>query len=199
MGIEPVIAPPGAPVSFPSHCPCAFVATWEWNFTHSIYWTLTRFTLSIIYSSQQLYMLSGILLILKWSLKKLSFLSRVPRGFPGGAVVKESTSHAGDVGLIPEWERSPRGGWQPTPVLLLGKSHGQRSLAAYSPWGHKESNSTEHLWWNFNHPTVGSSLNCTLNKKLKEAKIIRRNLFNRQKFFPFKILCLLDRYYSWKN
>ena len=27
--------------------------------------------------------------------------------------------------------------WQPTPVLLPGKSHGQRSLAGYSPWGHK--------------------------------------------------------------
>ena len=26
---------------------------------------------------------------------------------------------------------------QPTPVFLLGKSHGQRSLAGYSPWGHK--------------------------------------------------------------
>ena len=25
--------------------------------------------------------------------------------------------------------------WQPTPVLLPGKSHGQRSLAGYSPWG----------------------------------------------------------------
>ena len=104
MGIEPVIAPL---VLFPSHCPCAFVATWEWNFTHSIYWTHTRFTLSIIYSSQQLYTLSGILLISKWSLKKLSILSRLPRGFPGGAVVKESTSQAGDVGLIPEWGRSP--------------------------------------------------------------------------------------------
>ena len=30
-----------------------------------------------------------------------------------------------------------RGKWQPTPVLLPGKSHGQRSLAGYSPWGHK--------------------------------------------------------------
>ena len=28
--------------------------------------------------------------------------------------------------------------WQPTPVLLPGKSHGQRSLAGCSPWGHKE-------------------------------------------------------------
>ena len=27
--------------------------------------------------------------------------------------------------------------WQPTPVLLLGKCHGQRSLGGYSPWGNK--------------------------------------------------------------
>ena len=99
---------PGGPSELsPSHCPCAFVATWGWNFTHSIYWTLSKFTLSIVYSSQQLYMLSGISLISKWGLKKLSILSRLPRGFPGGAVVKESTSQAGDVGLIPEWGRSP--------------------------------------------------------------------------------------------
>ena len=36
------------------------------------------------------------------------------------------------VGKIP-WRRK----WQPTPVFLLGKSHGQRSLAGYSPWGRK--------------------------------------------------------------
>ena len=28
---------------------------------------------------------------------------------------------------------------QPTPVFLPGESHGQKSLAGYSPWGHKES------------------------------------------------------------
>ena len=33
---------------------------------------------------------------------------------------------------------------QPSPVFLSGKSHGQRSLAGYSPWGHKESDTTEH-------------------------------------------------------
>ena len=30
-----------------------------------------------------------------------------------------------------------RSNWQPTPVFLPGKSHGQRSLVDYSPWGHK--------------------------------------------------------------
>ena len=33
--------------------------------------------------------------------------------------------------------------WQPTPVFLPGKSHGQRNLVGYSPWGHKQSNMTE--------------------------------------------------------
>ena len=35
--------------------------------------------------------------------------------------------------------------WQPTPELLPGKSHGQRSLIGYSPWGHEESDTTEQL------------------------------------------------------
>ena len=39
--------------------------------------------------------------------------------------------------------RSPwRRKWQPTPVLVTGKFHGQRSLVGYSPWGHKESDMT---------------------------------------------------------
>ena len=43
------------------------------------------------------------------------------------------------VGKIP-WRRK----WHPTPAFLPGKSHGQRSLAGYSPWGCKESDMTEH-------------------------------------------------------
>ena len=40
--------------------------------------------------------------------------------------------------------RSPwRRKWQPTPVFLPRKSHAQRSLAGYSPWGRKESDTTE--------------------------------------------------------
>ena len=31
-----------------------------------------------------------------------------------------------------------KGTWLPTPVFLPGKSHGQRSLAGYNPWGRKE-------------------------------------------------------------
>ena len=35
--------------------------------------------------------------------------------------------------------------WQPTPAFLPGESHGQRSQAGYSPWGHKESDTTKRL------------------------------------------------------
>ena len=35
------------------------------------------------------------------------------------------------------WEDPWKRKWQPTSVLLLGKSHGQRSLMGYSPWDHK--------------------------------------------------------------
>ena len=38
-----------------------------------------------------------------------------------------------------------RSAWQPTPVFLPEKSLGQRSLVGYSPWSHKESDTTEQL------------------------------------------------------
>ena len=53
-------------------------------------------------------------------------------------MVKNPPANAGDVGLIPGLGRSPAGGnWQPTPVFLPEKSHGQRSLAGFSPWHRK--------------------------------------------------------------
>ena len=60
--------------------------------------------------------------------------------FPGGSVVKESACQCRRLGLnlwvgkIP-WRRK----WQPSSVFLPGKSHGQRHLVGYSPWGRKES------------------------------------------------------------
>ena len=43
------------------------------------------------------------------------------------------------------WEDPWRRKWQPTPVFLPGEFHGQRSLAGYSPWGCKESDTTVQL------------------------------------------------------
>ena len=44
------------------------------------------------------------------------------------------------VGKMP-WRRA----WQPTPVFLPREFHGQTSLAGYSPWRHKESDTAEPL------------------------------------------------------
>ena len=61
----------------------------------------------------------------------------VKLGFPGGSVVENPPANAGDVGSIPGQEDPLEKEMQPTPVFLPGKSHGQRSLAGYSPWCHK--------------------------------------------------------------
>ena len=45
--------------------------------------------------------------------------------------------------------------WQPTPVLLPGKSHGWRSLVGYSPWGREESDTTEWLDFHFSLSCIG--------------------------------------------
>ena len=69
-------------------------------------------------------------------------LSGIPRWLSGKEPAYQCRRHGFDpwVGRIP-WRRK----WQPTPVFLPGKSHGQRSLAGYSPWGHKELDTTEKL------------------------------------------------------
>ena len=68
-------------------------------------------------------------------------------GFPGGSDGKESAYNAGDPGLIPGLERSPREGndHPPTPVFIPGEFHGQRSLVGYSLCGSKQLNMTEQL------------------------------------------------------
>ena len=71
----------------------------------------------------------------------------ISRGFPGGAVLRNPPVNAGhtrDAGSIRGSGRSSGEG-NSTPVFLPGEFHGQRSLAGYSTWGHKESDTTEQL------------------------------------------------------
>ena len=64
--------------------------------------------------------------------------------FPGGSAVKNLPANAGDAGSNPGSGGFPgRRKWQPTPLFVPGKSHGQRSLVGYSPWGHTESDITK--------------------------------------------------------
>ena len=86
----------------------------------------------------------------------------VSRGFPGGSVIKNWLANAGDavrsLGQEIPWQRK----WQPIPVSLPEKSHEQRSLAGYSPWGGKESDTTE-----------SSALSCAYVSFPKFTNIIR--------------------------
>ena len=53
--------------------------------------------------------------------------------------------------LTSSWRRQ----WQPTPVLLPGKSHGRRSLVGCSPWGHEELDMTKWLHFHFSLSCIG--------------------------------------------
>ena len=59
--------------------------------------------------------------------------------FAGGSDGKKSACNVEDPGSVPGSGRSPG------EVFLPGESHGQRSLAGSSPWGRKESDTTERL------------------------------------------------------
>ena len=62
---------------------------------------------------------------------------------------------SGITNLLPtgsgEWRRP----WYPTPVLLPGESHGRRSLVGCSPWGRKESDTSERLQFHFSLSCIG--------------------------------------------
>ena len=63
-------------------------------------------------------------------------------GFPGGSDGKKKNPPAMQ---SLSWEDPLRREWLPTPVILPGESHGQRSLEGYRPLGLKELDMTEQL------------------------------------------------------
>ena len=68
------------------------------------------------------------------------------------------------------WRRQ----WQPTPVLLPGKSHGQRSLVGFSPWGREESDMTEWLHFYFSLSCIvegnGNPLQCSCLENPRDGR-----------------------------
>ena len=67
-------------------------------------------------------------------------------GFPGGSDGKESACNVGGLGSIPGLGRSPGGEHgNPLQYYFLENPNGQRGLVGYSPWGHKESDTTDGL------------------------------------------------------
>ena len=109
------------------------------------------------------------LLNLVWRLKgKISKNNYNYSDFPGDSEGKESVN----LPIIQEtwvqslgWEDPWRREWQPTPIFLPGQSHGQRSLADYSPWGCKESDTTDN-WHTLSHTVI-----CKWMSKIKRYKL----------------------------
>ena len=92
-------------------------------------------------------------------------------GFPSGSAVRILKCR--DTGSIPGWGRSPwRRAWQPTPVFLLEKSHGQRSLANYSSWGHEELDTTEAM--RSSSSVQSSTVSSSQNMEATEVSFSRR-------------------------
>ena len=83
-------------------------------------------------------------------------------GFPDASVGKESDCSAedtGDMGSIPASGRSPgEGHGNPLQYSCLQKSYGKRSLTSYSPWGCKESDTTEHTHTHIPYPDYNTNL-----------------------------------------
>ena len=94
-----------------------------------------------------------------WSDLPAAAAACMHKGFPSGSEVKnlpatqDTERYRFDpwVGNIP-WRRA----WQPTPVFLPGKFHGQRNLMGYSPWHCKEPNTTERLTFPFSLSCIHS-------------------------------------------
>ena len=96
------------------------------------------------------------------------------------------------VGTIP-WRRA----WQPTPVFLPGESHGQRSLAGCSPWGCKESDTTERLHFSPNylqHARPCSAwhvwTHLTLTNPSKQQLLLSPLQQQRRQWHPLQYSCL---------
>ena len=91
-------------------------------------------------------------------------------GLPSDFSSKESNCQSRRHGLHPWVGNIPRRRkWQPTPVFMPGKSHGQSSLAGYSPWGGKESDMTYQVN-NNNNKQIYIRKKVRRKKKLNHSK-----------------------------
>ena len=84
-------------------------------------------------------------------------------GFPGGSVVKNSPSNAGDagdVGSLPGSGRSPRiGNGNPLQYSCLGNLMDRGAWGCCNPWGHKESDTTEFVHCQVNSFRINGGIN----------------------------------------
>ena len=136
------------------------------------------------------------------------------KSFPGDASGKESTCQCRRHqrrGFNPWVRKIPwRRKWQPTPVFLHEKSHGQRSLVGYSPWGHKELDTVEHTCMlcelrqavlpvsQFCHPKKELLLPFFLSKESRKLQSLVLNRSLRHSGFHHSIILLRQSSFSVK-
>ena len=94
-------------------------------------------------------------LLVLWVLKNILWPSFIRASWLRICLQCKRSGFVSWVRKIP-WRRK----WQSSPVFLPGKSHGQRSLAGYSPWRLKESDTTE--WLNHHHQFYCVTCSCLL-------------------------------------
>ena len=118
----------------------------KYRFIHIMYkWITLLYTWNLV--NHVNYKLTLAKSICRWLMSNKKGICHPPWASQVALVVKNPLANAHRhkrhrfnprVGTIP-WRRA----WQSTPVILPGESHGQRSLAGYSPWGRTESDTTE--------------------------------------------------------
>ena len=95
-------------------------------------------------------------------------------GISGWLSVKECACQSKRCRFDPWVRKIPwRRKWQPTPVVLPGKSHGRRSLVGYNPWGRRESDTTERLYllyFTFCFIDYARAINCVNHNKLENSQ-----------------------------
>ena len=96
------------------------------------------------------------------------------KGFPG-TMIKNPSASAGDEkdsgSILGPGRSSGAGNGNPPPVFLPGKSHGQRSLVGYSPWGCKESHRTEQTHHTHTHMPKSPSTSSNMQEMLALAHL----------------------------
>ena len=94
----------------------------------------------------------------------VSLLSLAKSALPRWLSSKESACQCRTCRFYPWVRKIPsRRKWQPTPLFLPGKSHGQRSLVGYSPWGRREVDTPE--WLSTHIYTIRTTLSSSGSKK----------------------------------
>ena len=130
-------------------------------------------------------------------------------GFPRWHSGKESACQFRRCGFNPwvrkiPWSRK----WQPTPVSLPGKFHGQRSLLGYSPWGCKVLDTTEHTLYSSFQKVASTFIQESLTFLPQEGHLNTKSpcdifmllLLHALRMFPFcfsQIFNKLSRYSPW--